>query len=77
MEVRTASLLAVQIYTLTGILRMAVCERHSCVRGYHVYKNIWDAVIGEEIQCERELHNGSDRYAVAVKKDGPSTTKNI
>ena len=49
---------------------MAVCERHSCVRDYHVYKNIWDTVIGEEIQCERELHNGSDRYAVAVKKDG-------
>lgn len=49
---------------------MEICERNSCVRGYHFYKNIWDAVIGEEIQCERELDNESDRYAVAVKKDG-------
>ena len=49
---------------------MEVCERNSCVRGYHIYKNIWDAVIGEELQCERELDNESDRYAVAVKKDG-------
>lgn len=49
---------------------MEVCERNSCVRGYHVYKNIWDAVIGEELQCERELDNENDRYAVAVKKDG-------
>ena len=40
------------------------------MRGYHIYKNFWDAVIGEELQCERELDNVSDRYAVAVKKDG-------
>ena len=38
--------------------------------GYHIYKTVWDAVIGEELQCERELDNVSDRYAVAVKKDG-------
>ena len=49
---------------------MEVCERNSCVHGYHIYKNIWDVVIGEELQCERELDNESDRYAVAVKKDG-------
>ena len=28
---------------------METCERNSCVRGYHVYKDIWDAVIGEEL----------------------------
>ena len=49
---------------------MEVCERNSCVRGYHIYKDIWDAVIGEELQCEREPDNRSDRYAVAIKKDG-------
>lgn len=36
-----------------------------CVRGY-----IWEAAIGEELQCERETRNTKDRYAVAVKKDG-------
>ena len=49
---------------------MEVCERNSCVRGYHIYKNVWDAVIGEELQCERELANERDRYAVAARKDG-------
>ena len=49
---------------------MEVCKRNSCVHGYHIYKNVWDAVIGEELQCERELDNESYRYAVAVKKDG-------
>ena len=49
---------------------MEVCERNSCVFGYHIYKDIWDAVIGEELLCEREPDNRSDRYAVAIKKDG-------
>ena len=38
-----------------------------CVRGYQVYKNIWDASIGEELACQREPSNGVDCYAVAAK----------
>ena len=38
------------------------------VRGYHVYKDIWAAVIGEELVCSREPTNMADRYAVAVLK---------
>ena len=49
---------------------MEVYERNSHVRGYHIYKDVWDAVIGEELQCERKRDNERDRYAVAVKKDG-------
>ena len=41
-----------------------------CVRGYYVYKDIWEAAIGEELLCERETRNAKDRYAVAVKRDG-------
>ena len=41
-----------------------------CVRGYHVYKDIWVAAIGKELPCEQETRNTKDRYAVAVKKDG-------
>ena len=39
----------------------------SCIRGYHVYKDDWIPVIGEELQCARELDNRRDRYAM---KDG-------
>ena len=49
---------------------MEVWERNSCVHGYHIYKNIWETVIGEELPCETEPDNRNDRYAVAVKKDG-------
>ena len=40
------------------------------VRGYHVYQEIWEAAVGEVLACEREPRNATDRYAVAVKKDG-------
>ena len=41
----------------------------SCVKGYHIYKDIWDAIIGEELQCARESNNSNDRYVVAVRKN--------
>ena len=40
-----------------------------CVQGYHVYSEIWEAVLGEPLSCWREPTNVSDRYAVAVLKD--------
>ena len=41
----------------------------SCVRGYHVYGEIWTANLGELLICQREIGNGIDRYTVAVKND--------
>ena len=35
-----------------------------------MYQAIWAAVVGEELTCEREPTNASDRYAVAVVKSG-------
>ena len=39
------------------------------VRGYHEYKDIWEAAIGEILQCQRELSNRHDPFAVAVRKN--------
>ena len=36
------------------------------VRGYHVYKDVWDAHIGTELLCLPESSNREDHYAVAV-----------
>ena len=44
--------------------------RDCCIRGYHVYKEIWLAAIGKELECDREPQNSCDCYAVAVKKSG-------
>jgi len=38
------------------------------VRGYHVYKEIWDASIDEELLCTREPGNPHDPFTVAIVK---------
>ena len=48
---------------------MALYEIESCMCGYHVYKDIWTAMIGEDLLCERKPFNDVDRYAIAVLKD--------
>ena len=40
------------------------------VCGYHRYNDIWDAALGEELECEREVGNQHDIYAVTVLKAG-------
>ena len=43
------------------------------VRGYHVYKEIWNAAVdGTELPCEREIGNARDPFAVAIKKATPT-----
>jgi hypothetical protein len=41
----------------------------SVVRGFYVYKNIWDPVQGETLTCVRETTNLHDPYAVAIVKN--------
>ena len=40
------------------------------MRGYHVYKDIWTASVGEELPCQRENGNPADPFAVVVVKSG-------
>lgn len=58
---------------------MAVPAEHlrvkSTIRGYHVYKKVWDAAIGEELLCRRQS-NPNDLYAVSVVR-GTCTSKDI
>ena len=49
---------------------METFRQESCVRGYHIYKEHWEAAIGEELQCQRERGNAADAYAVSVVKEG-------
>ena len=36
-----------------------------------MYKDVWNATIGENLQCQRELSNRHDPFAVAVLKIKP------
>jgi len=33
-----------------------------------MHRKIWEAAVGENLMCERQLRNIADRYAMAVKK---------
>ena len=43
-------------------------EYESCIRGYHIYKDMWSSTVGEHLMCERETLNLTDRYAVADRR---------
>ena len=49
-------------------LEMDTVERECCVRGYHIYSHIWEASVGEVLDCRCEPDNANDRYAKAVVK---------
>ena len=36
------------------------------IRGYHIYGDIWSAIIDKEPLCEKELDNLADPFAVGV-----------
>ena len=35
-----------------------------------MHRERWEAAVGEVLICEREPDNASDRYVVAVKREG-------
>ena len=42
---------------------------NSYIRGFHVYKQNWDPVVGRRYSCITEEKNEHDEYAVAVVND--------
>jgi len=47
-------------------LMVATFTLVSCIREYHVHKDVWDPSLGESIRCEREDRNPQDPYAVIL-----------
>ena len=45
---------------------LEVVEICSYIRGYYVYMDIWDAVVGQELLLKWEPDNSEDSHAVAV-----------
>ena len=45
-------------------------QHKSTVKGFHVYKEIWNPVWGEVLDTRMELENPADKYAVCIEKNG-------
>ena len=41
-------------------------EVESMVRGYHIYRDVWEAAVGQTLQCQWEAGNPHDPYVVFV-----------
>ena len=53
------------LYNCVTIMAAIVSTEMNCVIiGYHVYKTVWTAILGEELECRRKVNNSVDRYAV-------------
>ena len=46
---------------------MEVCEGSSRVCGYHIYKDVWHALTGEELQCERDPDTNIQTEAIGMQ----------
>jgi len=53
--------------------RMESYSIHTSVRGYYVYKDVWEAALGQLLPCQKEPDNIHDPYAVAVVETGVAT----
>ena len=49
----------------------------SVVRGYHMYKDIWTTIYGEDLQCTREVGNVQDLYAIGIVKERTGTVGHL
>ena len=65
---------------------MVVYEVDTIVRGHHVFKEIWTPLVGEDLECKRDVSNTRDVYAVGIMRQEetestancrPHATKNI
>ena len=44
---------------------MNTLERECCVLGYHIYAHIWEAAVGEVLDCRLEPDNAIDVYSIS------------
>ena len=42
----------------------------SFIRGYHIFKDIWDPQMNEVLQCKHEKGNSADKFAIGIVRNG-------
>ncbi len=47
------------------------------VIGFHVYNEVWDAAVGEELPCRRDVGNSHDPYAVAMVRASSTCDRTV
>ena len=45
-------------------------ERNCCIRGYHVYKEVWEAPVGKLLVCEKRPRKRFQSIRCGCEKEG-------
>ena len=68
-DIRSESVYRNSIRRLQRIrLKMSSYRMESCIRGFHIYKQVWTPFIGERLSCTRKRSNTEDPFAVTIKR---------
>ena len=68
-DIRSESVYRNNIRQLQRIcLKMSSYRMESCIRGFHIYNEVWTPFIGERLGCARERSNREDSFAVTMKR---------
>ena len=57
------------IFVLSKYIPMEATRFSSVIRGHHIYKEIWEPIHGQILQCERESNNTFDPFVVSIIND--------
>ena len=49
-------------------LKISLYRMESCIRGFHIYKDVWVPFFRERLGCARGSSNREDPFAVAMKR---------
>ena len=52
-------------------------EINSWITGNHAYKHIWTPVLGEVLNCSRDIGNAFDENAIKVVNDEGTTIRHV
>ena len=58
----------INTYKKLKIVIVKEYQHKSTVKGFHVYKEIWNPIEGEVLDTRMELENPMDKYAVCIEK---------
>ena len=73
MAVLTFLVITLEKINTNEMLKIVIVKEYqhkSTVKGFHVYKKIWNPVEGEVLDTRIKPENPTDKYAVCIEKNG-------
>ena len=60
----------VHAFEIITLRKPQTTRSSSVIRGHHIYKEVWEPIHGQILQCTRKTNNRFDPFAVSIVSDG-------